>query len=132
MRICRPRQPAAELLGAAPRRNGRWLSVWITVDGVLSVTIGMTPGDAATARRGSRHATREDARAAADQRLSDEWETYCADRPVRSQWSPALLRPLSAGDTPHESPSGRDEQPVPASVAVAAVRGCIVRPRPAL
>jgi hypothetical protein len=86
--------PVARLVGTAPRYDGRWVSVW-TDDAVVCVTVGLDPGDASTAQRGSVHANKVEARAAATRRLWSLWDAYLAEKIARRYGWATRRSPLS-------------------------------------
>src|SRR4051794_14112693 len=110
MRMRPPLYPSAALVGAAPRRDGRWVSVW-RVGALVCATLGAMPGDAATARRSTAHRDAADAATAARRRLDDPWDAYLADRacpPGREVGGPGPRFP----DAKLEVPAPANEGPV--------------------
>jgi len=115
--------PSAEPVGAAPRHDGLWMTVWAARDGILCVRVGVAPGDASTTKRGSRHADEAAARAAAHDRLLAQWDSYVAERTgPPDRWRDWVCAP--AQDTAI-SMSVPDEGPVRPCVARAAARRCL-------
>jgi hypothetical protein len=114
--------PTAELLGAAPRRDGLWVSLWATADGVMCATVGSVPGDASTAKRSVRHADGGAARAAIRERLDELWAAYLAEGPVARLRLGAGLRPRLAGDATLAL-DATAERPVAAEIVRRAARG---------
>jgi hypothetical protein len=119
--------PSARLLGAAPRRDGLWVGLWATADGVVCTTLGRAPGDGSTATRSARHADAHAARVAIRERLSELWSAYLAEGPVahdRLERRPPVRRAREA-PIAFTSPA---ERPVGPEVARrAARRGRILR-----
>jgi hypothetical protein len=107
--------PSAELIGAAPRPDGLWVSLWATADGVVCPTIGSVPGDASTAKRSVRYADRDAARVAIRDRLDELWSAYLAEGPVARERFGAGLHPRPAAAAPVSVPV-TPERPVPADV----------------
>src|SRR5262245_30021624 len=121
--------PSAQAVAAAPRRDGLWVTVWTTPDGMLCVTIGTLPGDASTSRRGSRHSDERAARAAATHRLNTLWDAYLCECPVpRQRWRDVSVTRLAGAE--RIGTTVANEGPVTARVARAAARHCL-HPQPA-
>jgi hypothetical protein len=106
---------SSRLLGAAPRRDGLWVSLWLTGGPVVGVTVGVAPGDASTVKRSLRASDAEAAVAAARRRLSALWDAYLADRAGRFPRGAVRAAPAAAPVV---------EGPVDAGVTRAALRVC--------
>jgi hypothetical protein len=118
--------PTARLVGAAPRHDGLWVSLWVTIDAVVCVTVGVVPGDASTAKRSLRLADGETARVAARGRLNALWDSYLADRAGRGRRSRPRLRAGFGVEAPAVG-APVDEGPVGADGGRVALRGCFTR-----
>jgi hypothetical protein len=109
--------PSSRLVGAAPRPDGLWVSLWATAGPVVCVTVGVAPGDASTAKRSIRGANADAALAVARRRLSALWDAYLADRagrfPRGTVRTASVVAPVVEG-------------PVGAGVARAALLDCFV------
>jgi hypothetical protein len=116
--------PSARLVGAAPRHDGLWVSLWVTAHAVVCVTVGMAPGDASTAKRSIRLPDLETARLAARRRLSALWDSYLADRAGRGRRFGAPPRAGFGFEAPAVG-APVDEGPVAADAGRPALRRCV-------
>jgi hypothetical protein len=103
------RHPSASLIGSAPRRDGRWVSLWTTDDGLVCVTVGAVPSDASTAKRSSRRVDEHAARCAARELLELLWDDYLGDHalPRERMLTSRCLADLPLGGTVREAPVPR-------------------------
>ena len=115
--------PSARFVGAAPRHDGLWVSLWVTAHAVVCVTVGRAPGDASTAKRSIHVRDVDGARLAARKRLSALWDSYLADRAVRGRRSGRRPR-AGLATTPLAPATPVREGPLPADVGRVAVRRC--------
>jgi hypothetical protein len=124
-----PLHPSARLFGAAPRRDGLWVSVWTTPKAVVCVTVGMAPGDASTTKRSVRYGGGQAASLAAEERLTAVWESYLADRAggpdPQCRWHVFGAQ----GCEPPIAAPATTEGPVAVDLARRAVRNCFVPPK---
>jgi hypothetical protein len=107
--------PSSRLFGAAPRHDGLWVSLWATAGPVVSVTVGVAPGDASTVKRSIHASDPEAALLAARRRLSALWDAYLADHAGR--FPPGTVRAAAVATPVAEGPVG-------AAVTRAALRDC--------